>query len=424
MTFTQGAETNRIKVVFLTFYFEAWDALADIHAQMLADPRFEVTVISTQRRFTREAAFAEEDQVSEFFDEHGIEHLRFNQRDSFKDLETLRALAPDYVFINYPWQRNYPPGLRAELLSEFTKICYVPYFSLQLVSEPDVSGVAPHIYEQRSHQLASLIFTQDAAVVEAYGHTSRGNSHVHLTGTPKLDAQIRQANDGTKRWPLNNRGNQRMIWAPHHSHSPSWLNFGLFSEIFESMLEFAKSNRNLDIVMRPHPLMFKMLVDREVIAESILEYWLVAWNSLPNTAIDADGDVAHLFAAADLLLTDGISFLGEYPLATKKPGIFIEKPGHWKFSPLGEVSAAANIRVNNFAEFVMTFESIERSGMPNFDKQIETLRQASIPYPGESAKRIIQTVVADHEAKTPLVDKASITEIAWENRPGAEPAWD
>ena len=416
--------TERIKVVFLTFYFEAWDALADIQAQMHADPRFDVTVISTSRRFTREAPFAEEDLVSNFFAEQGIEHLRFNDSDSFNDLERLRELAPDYVFINYPWQRNYPPGLRAELLAEFTKICYVPYFSLQMVLEPDEVGVAPHIFEQRSHQLASLVFTQDAAVVDAYGTTSRGNAHVHLTGTPKLDSLMRQTLDGTERWPLPKNGNWRMIWAPHHSYSPSWLNFGMFAEVFESMLEYARNHRDLEIVLRPHPLMFKMLVDREVIAKAILDDWLTEWKALPNTAIDSDGDVAHLFAASDFLVTDGISFLGEYPLATGKPAIFMEKVGHWRFSPIGELSAAANIRVASFADLALALEHATEHGLDDYTGPIAKLREAAVPFPGEAASKIIEIVLADFEAATPLVDKRSINELAWENRPGTEPAWD
>ncbi len=424
MTITQGAATQRIKVVFLTFYFEAWDALADVHAQMLADPRFDVTVISIARRFSREAPFAEEELVSEFFDGIGVKHQRFNFADSLAGLARLREMSPDYVFINYPWQRNYQPGYRVEQLSEFTKVCYVPYYALDLVGDPQTGGLATYHFEQRSHQLASLIFTQDSHELEAYAHTSRGNKHVHLTGTPKLDALMRQVGEGASRWPLSNAENVRMIWAPHHSYSPAWLNFGTFAELYQDMLQFAKSHPKLDIVMRPHPLMFSTLVDRGVLEAKVLEDWLEAWNALHNTAIDSEGDVAHLFAATDLLATDGISFLGEYPLATGKPAIFIEKSDHWKFSPIGELAAAANLRVSNFNEFVLAFETFEKQGMPDFSKQIETLRAAAIPYPGESARRIVDVVLADFEAKTPLVDKSKVTELAWENRPGTEPAWD
>jgi CDP-glycerol glycerophosphotransferase (TagB/SpsB family) len=415
---------RRIRVVFLTFYFEAWDALADVHALMAADSRFEVTVATIARRFTGDSGFAEEDEVSAYFDGVGIEHLRLNESDSYAGLARLKALEPDYVFINYPWQRNYPPAFRVDELVKFTRVCYVPYYSLPIVNEPGETGVAPHIYQQRSHQLASLVFTQDPAAREAYAHTSRGNAHVHLTGTPKIDALVRQANSGITRWPLPPSKNLRMVWAPHHSYSDAWLNFGLFAKIHQAMLAFARTTPHLEIVMRPHPFLFGTMVDRGLISDASMKTWLDEWNALPNTAIDADGDAAHLFNATDLFVTDGISFLGEYPLATNKPTIFMEKPGHWEFSPLGVLVAAANIRINSFEQFEMVFDEIRAHGLPEYYAEIGRLRDAASPHPGEAAAKIIEVVVEDFAAETPLVNPSVVTEIAWENRPGAEPAWD
>ena len=64
------------------------------------------------------------------------------------------------------------------------------------------------------------------------------------------------------------------------------------------------------------------------------------WNALPNTSIDVSSSSAQIFAQASHILTDGISYLAEWPLATGKPAIFLEHKGHWEFSPLGEVAAA------------------------------------------------------------------------------------
>ena len=417
-------ESTPIKVVFLTFYFEAWDALADVHANMVKDPRFDVTVISIPRRFSKDEPFGGEDRVHEFLEARGVDHLRFNFEDSAEGLARLRTLAPDYVFINYPWQRNYQPGYRVDELAEFTKVCYVPYYSLALVNEPDVQGVAPYLFNQRSNQLASLLFAMDPNILDAYATTSRGNKHVHLTGTPKIDALVRKAAEHHDRWPLNNAGNRRVIWAPHHSFSSSWLNFGNFTTMYQEILQFAKTHSTVDIVMRPHPFMFTTLVDREIIDQDVLNRWLAEWNALPNTAIDHEGDIAHLFSAADLLFTDGISFLGEYPLATGKPAIFYERAGHWPFSPIGELAAATTIRVHNFDEFKKAFKDFTADGLADRSREIAALRTAAQPYPGQAAAKIIEVVVADFQAKTPLVDKSVITEIPWENRPGTEPAWD
>lgn len=412
-----------IKVVFLTFYFEAWDALADVYTQMAADSRFDARVISIPRRFSKDEPFGKEDQVSAFFDSLGVPHERYNFEDSFIGLEKLKEFAPDYVFINYPWQRNYQPGYRVDELVQFTKVCYVPYYSLALVNEPGEVGVTPYLYTQRSNQLASLVFTQDPNTLDAYSKTQRGNDYVHLTGTPKLDALVRKSNAGGL-WPLSNTGNKRMVWAPHHTFSNAWLNFGMFPEIFKEMLTFAESHPKLDIVMRPHPIMFGTLVERDVIPQSDLSEWTERWNGLPNTLIDHDGDIASLFAEADLFVTDGISFLGEYPIATGKPTIFFDKPDHWPWSPLGGLASAANIHVRDFDSFVVTFNAVMANGLPDYSQEIETLRDAAQPYPGQAAEKIVEVILKDHKDQTPLVNIDAITELAWENRPGTEAPWD
>jgi hypothetical protein len=279
------------------------------------------------------------------------------------------------------------------------------------------------LYTQRSNQLASLVFTQDRNTLDAYSRTERGNGYVHLTGTPKLDALVRKTRELGGTWPLSNSGNRRMVWAPHHSFSSSWLNFGLFPEIFQEMLVFAIEHPNLDIVMRPHPIMIGTLVEQEIVPEAVLTVWLEKWRALPNTAIDHESDIGQLFAAADLFVTDGISFLGEYPIATGRPAIFFDKSGHWPWSPLGGLASAANIHVRDFAGFVDVFNSISSNGMPDYSSEIDTLRDAAQPYPGEAAKKIVEVILADHADRTPLVNKNLITEIAWENRPGTEEPW-
>ena len=406
-----------IRVVFLSFYFEAWDALADIYRQMLADPRFEPVVISIPRRLTGETTYSGEDRVSEFYDSQGIEHLRFDFEDSTIGTAKLRELAPDYVFLNYPWQRNYQPGYRAETLSEFTKVCQVPYYSFALINEPGDHGVAPYLYTQRSHQLSSLIFTQDAAVVDAYAKTSRGNSHVHLTGSPKIDSLV---NNGR----VKNGDRYTMVWAPHHSYSSHWLNFGTFAKMHKEMLHFAETHNDVDIVMRPHPFLFGTLAERQVVNKAELDDWLFAWNALPNTSIETGGDIATLFKSCDLLLSDGISFIGEYPLVANRPGVFLENGHHWQFSPIGEIAVDANWRIQAFAEFADRFDEIRKRGLGDYSAQIERLRQAASPHPGEAATRIISVIAADFEAGTPLVDKASIAELAWEFGPDKEPLVD
>jgi CDP-glycerol glycerophosphotransferase (TagB/SpsB family) len=403
---------------------------------MAKDPRFEPIVVSMPRKLTGQLAYAQEEKAHAFFEGKAIPHIRLNSGGSGSQnqegLAVLRDLAPDYVFVNYPWQRNYQPAVRFDHLVEFTRLVYVPYFSLVMVDEPDDepgggqgnAPVATHLFTQRLHQLASLVFTQEREVVDAYALTERGNSYVHFTGSPKIDNLAREAEAGKSSWPLD-EGKFKIIWAPHHSYSPHWLNFGVFSKIYLQILEFAKANSDIQIVLRPHPFLWSTLTDRKVLTEAKLSSWSKSWDELPNTAVDEEGSYAGLFLATDVLVTDGISFLGEYPLVTGKPAIFFENADHWKFSATGEIAAASSIRVKTFAELTEMIEKAKNNSLPSREKEIQKLVEASSPHPGESASRIIEIVYDDFaNGPSPLVSKESIKATPWELTPGREPFKD
>ena len=427
-----------IKVAFLGLYFEAWDALDEIYRLMLADSRFDPVVISLPRKLTGQLRYAEEEKAHAFFESKGISHLRFNSGDdsssNSEGFEKLKALNPDYVFVNYPWQRNYQPAIRFDKLVSFTRLAYVPYFSLVMVNEPDDepgggqkgSLVATHLYKQRLHQVASLVFTQDKLVKEAYAYTERGNSYVHFLGSPKIDALRNEAIAGKASWPIKGEG-FRVVWAPHHSYSPHWLNFGVFSKIKDDMLLFAENNSDVQIVLRPHPFLWSTLTDRKVISADELTSWRNAWDLLPNTYVDEDGSYAELFLATDALVTDGISFLGEYPLVTGKPTIFFENEDHWKFTATGELAAASSVRVKTFEELMGALKLAKSDLLPDRSSEIQKLIEASSPFPGESAKRIVETVFEDFSGPngpTPLINTGELTEVPWELVPGREPFED
>jgi len=427
-----------IKVAFLGLYFEAWDALGPIYQLMRSDPRFEPLVVSMPRKLTGELRYEGEQRSHEFFESQAIDHIRLDKGGSGSEnrlgLERLQKLAPDYIFTNYPWQRNYQPALRFDELVKFTRLAYVPYFSLAMVDEPEHEpgggqangAVATHLYMQRIHQLASLIFTQDRNVLEAHHDSERGDGHVFLTGSPKIDTLREAAVSGLAAWPLPGSG-FRLLWAPHHSYSPHWLNFGVFNEIKEQMLELARSRPEIQIVLRPHPFMWGTLADRGVLSQEKINIWRQAWDALENTATSEGGSYGELFLATDALLTDGISFISEYPLVTGKASIFFEKQGHWPFTPIGEIAADCSLRVRTFNEFLDVLNQIQQSGDQDFGSKIARLIQATSPDPGNAAKLIVERVYSDFagiQGPSALVEPKEISQTPWELVPGREPFED
>ena len=388
-----------IRVVFLVFYFEAWDALDAIYRGMLADPRFEPMVVSLPRKLTGYDKFRDEKKVSAFLESQGIEHERFKFKKSKDGLARLKVLAPDYVFLNYPWQRNYKKNYQIEKLVEFTKVCYVPYFSTSLVQEPGESGVAPHQYTQPTHQLAHMVFLQDADTKAAFDANGRAD-HAFLTGTPKIDALMAAKDEVPSIWPIvrelpGGKEPFKLLWAPHHSYADRWLNFGHFNDQREPMLAFAQQHPEMDIVFRPHPFLFGTMTDRDVMTQEEVDDWRARWDALPNTFTDLGAPLTSILLGSDALVTDGVSFLAEYPLVTGKPAIFWEKSVHWDFSALGNIAAASTVTVHTMAEVEGAIAQAQAGTLPDRSTEIAALVKAVRPQPASAAQTIIELVAKD-----------------------------
>ncbi len=385
--------------MFLVFYFEAWDSLDAIYRVMLADSRFEPSVVTIPRKLTGYEDFSDLELINEFFTSRGIDHVSLDYPDGWGGNKLLRNMNPDYIFLNYPWQRNYQPGYQIEQLREFTKVCYVPYFSTSLVQEPGVEGVALHQYTQPTHEQADLVFLQDEETKAAFDTNGRAE-HAFLVGTPKIDALISARSEVEPYWPLDSdepQGDRRLrvLWAPHHTYAQRWLNFGHFVDQKDLMLEYAATHPEIDVVFRPHPFLFGTMTDREVMTPNEVEFWQARWNALPNTYTDVDIALPAILLASDVLVTDGVSFLVEYPLVTGKPCIFWEKPDHWEFSRLGHMAAEASIRVESFSEVVAAIALATRGQLPSREEAITALFEEVRPYPTESAQVIVELVAAD-----------------------------
>jgi hypothetical protein len=114
-------------------------------------------------------------------------------------------------------------------------------------------------------------------------------------------------------------------------------------------------------------------------------------------------------------------------LISGKPTIFFENEGHWQLTATGELAADASVRVRTFAELETEIFNSRTNGLPDRSKQIQKLIEASSPYPGDSARKIVEKVFEDFtgpNGPSPLVDKSKIKEVPWELVAGREPFLD
>jgi hypothetical protein len=127
-----------------------------------------------------------------------------------------------------------------------------------------------------------------------------------------------------------------------------------------------------------------------------LTLWRKKWDSFPNTFTDIDGPFTSLALASDVMITDGVSFIAEYPLVTRKSVIFWEKPDHWEFSPLGKIAADTTHTVSSMGQVVSGLELAKAGKLAPKEQEINALIKAVRPGKTSAATAIVSLVLDDY----------------------------
>ena len=343
---------KQVRCVFLVHAIESWDALRGVYLAMIKDERFLPIVISINRHFPGDLGYCHEEITSRELDNLGIPHGRLGMSDQDTAYAILKELAPDVIFRQSQWEIDVPPAFRTEQL-DFARICVVPYgmsitakFSKGEILTKQASD--KH-YNQIYHQRAWRVFCETELTRSLFLEHHQTDTHKFiLSGYPKL-FQLLKSRDDIDKWPIKRSSrNYRVIWAPHHSITPDWLGFGVFHHIYKDFLSWASATPSIDFVLKPHPALVASLISKGMVSEPALNEFLSNWKNLPNCRIEEAG-YDSLFASSDMMVTDGISFLVEYPIF-EKPLVFFDSGQHSPLNPIGQLAKEASHTVVSFAE--------------------------------------------------------------------------
>lgn len=377
-----------IRTVFLVQSIPMWDALSDVYDAMVADDRFDPIIISIHVGTLGRNIYEGEDKVSSAFSEKGIPHLRFNMDDSYAALDILKALKPAVIFRQQQWDMGVQPAFRTQELT-FSRLCLVPY-ALNLAAslgDPVITDVSAFGFDQAYHRAAWRIFCETPITQNYFRSFAHSDPEKFiLSGYPKFDRLLSE--NETPFWPISHpdRRNFRIIWAPHYSVGKGGgLGFGVFDRIWESMLSWARQSPDIDFVLKPHPALFGAVLNPE--AQIVIRK---AWTDLPNCAFSEE-QYGSLFAASDLMISDGLSFLAEYPLFNK-PLIFFDSCNHVDFNDLGKLAEAASRRVTTFDQLKQATIEYKDGKAWEFEQERKTLLDNILPNRGEASAAILEAI--------------------------------
>jgi hypothetical protein len=390
-----GGSGHRIRCVFLVHMIESWDAQIDLYEAMRRDDRFEPLVASINRRFPGDGGFGGEEHTSAALAKAGVPHVRLGMEPSWPAIDILRALQPDVIFRQSQWESDVPPAFSTSRLS-FARICSVPY-GMSIVGkfspgDSSVGGVNEQSFDQHYHRMAWRVFCETEQTRDYFVQFSHSDPEKFVvSGYPKLTRLLRARNE-PEQWPIVGAGKRRcrIIWAPHYSVGTDWLAFGTFDRIHRDFLAWAREQPDFDFVLKPHPALFEFVVSSGALSRQDLDAFLKGWHALPNCAVE-EGTYAHLFAASDMMITDGLSFLTEYPIF-EKPLIFVDSGRHVPMNALGDAALAAAHQVRTFDETRSAAQAYASGAPWLFEAQRQALLKTLFPRQREPAHLILDSI--------------------------------
>lgn len=343
---------KKLRIIFLIHHIAVIDSLITIIHE--AQKRGHDTIVITIKN--NFATNGEINKTEEFnhlgLEALGMKHLRFGSIDSYEGLEVIKHLNPDYIFRQSPWDNDIEKGYSAKNLS-FCKVCYTPYFGIQITEDFNVSNTQQDLHvDQEFHRYAFAIFIENSlnSLNRFKENSILSSLNVVQSGLPKYEYIASQLKTYSYPQSLKDgsdsylKKNKTVLWTPHHSFDDNWLGFATFLSTYKVILETIHK-LGLNLIFRPHPLFEKNLLNTKRL--SIEEYTEFKKNidKTPGFTFSHIADPVEDFMKSDLLLIDGISMLATYQLMDK-PIVWINSQKHAPFTPMGKKMIESVVTIN------------------------------------------------------------------------------
>ena len=322
---------NKIKVLFFVYLPSVWDSQRSVYQAMKESESFDVYVlIAPMPDENKRLAYRE--NALEFFKNEGIDFI------VGCDLTTMvyvniESLKMDVIFYQTPFYYGIKDWL-PEYISQYSYLAYIPYGFY-------IADIPKTQFNQIIHNVAWRVFAETPLHKQLYAiHKLTSDDNVVVSGYPKLDI-YNMPYDETKAelmWK-HSRGSsplrKRILWTPHWIVDKS-SKYTLFTEYIDFFIEYLeKHSESIELILKPHPLLFETLLIEKVYTKEALNRILERLQSLSNASIYTGGNYFPLFFSSDAIINSSISYMAEY-LPTKKPMLFMPNKNDLGTNAFGE----------------------------------------------------------------------------------------
>ena len=293
---------EKLRVIFYVYDETKWKCQS-VYDEFNRDERFEVKIIATKTAATNAdnpsfQTIEDVKRVYSYFQAKGM-NVEYGYDTEQNKFIAFKDFAPDIIFYQHPWYVERSQG--PVVCSKFALTAYVPYFFQIEANKID--------YYLRFHQYIEKFYIIDEFIKKQYAPKMENNGkNLVVVGYPLLDT-----------YKVEENKNDLIIYAPHWTVGQQGVALSTFEWSGKFLLEYAKTSGK-QWIFKPHPLLFKALIDNNIFTKEEAQKYYDEWNSVGLKY--EGGDYLELFAKSSMMITDSSSFLGEY-FVTDKPLIHL-----------------------------------------------------------------------------------------------------
>ena len=308
---------GKVRVGFLCQYIPAWNKTQPVYEVMRKDPRFEVFLICVPSGIQNQVLInpdSEENDTFEYFQQHGYQAV--NALVGKNQWLNLKKMKLDYVFCSRPYNSYMPKPYGSGRVSRYSKICCLVYG--MSITKPVLKLVL------NSFQNIYCYFAESAYAAEMNRKRHKWMHKLGLMktvymGMPALGQILDARNDTNGAWDFS-ENKFRVMWTPRWTTDPNLggTNFFLYKDV---LLTYAKEHKDIDFLLRPHPLMFENFVRTGEMSKEEIKAYEGEVEKLPNVSFDREQEYGATFWKSSVLISDVSGILPEY-FVTGKPLIY------------------------------------------------------------------------------------------------------
>lgn len=311
------ANNQNINILFVVQYPEMWNSLKTVYEAFNKNKNYKVTILCVpkiSKSNILQKKFYQENEAYNYFVNEDIPCIN-----ALKETGWLKIseLLPDYVFIQRPYDAQMPKEYTTYTIRKYGLICYIPYGyefvngkHLEIEYNDDFLANVYMIFCENKDTYNYCLDILSKSIVKK-------EKQVKCVGYPKFDLLYDKLNKQRK----------TVLWLPRWSIENSNDKTGFFN-YYNSLVSFFRNHGEYDLIIRPHPLMFKNFIDLKIISANDYKKIMEEIEKINNISFDKNIDYLVSLSTSDILISDFTSLLIEF-FIMKKPIIYCGKTNHF-----------------------------------------------------------------------------------------------